>query len=44
MAFIVADRVQESSTTTGTGALALGGAYTGYRRFSAVMSTNDTCK
>lgn len=44
MAFIVADRVQESSTTTGTGALALGGAYTGYRRFSAVMSTSDTCK
>ena len=44
MAFIVADRVQESSTTTGTGALALGGAYTGYRTFAAVMSTSDTCK
>jgi hypothetical protein len=44
MALIVADRVMESSTTTGTGAFALGGAYTGYQRFSAVMtSPSDTC-
>jgi hypothetical protein len=42
MALITADRVQESSTTTGTGALTLAGAYAGYRRFSAVCSTNDT--
>lgn len=44
MAFIIKDRVMESSTTTGTGDFALGGAYTAYRRFSAVMSTSDTCK
>jgi hypothetical protein len=43
MALIVADRVQETSTTTGTGALTLAAAVTGSRRFSAVMSTSDTC-
>lgn len=43
MALIVADRVFETSTTTGTGALTLAAAVTGYRRFSAVMSTSDTC-
>jgi len=39
----VADRVQETTTTTGTGAFALGGAVTGYQAFSAVCSNNDTC-
>lgn len=43
MALIVADRVLETTTTTGTGALSLAGAVTGFRRFSAVMSTSDTC-
>lgn len=42
MALIVADRVLESSTTTGTGAFTLAGATTGYRAFSAVCSTSDT--
>jgi hypothetical protein len=42
MALIVADRVAETSTTTGTGALTLAAAITGFRRFSAVCSTNDT--
>lgn len=42
MAHIVADRVMETSTTTGTGAFTLAGAYTGYQRFSAVCSTSDT--
>lgn len=42
MALIVADRVQESSVTTGTGAFTLDAAVTGYRRFSSVMSTSDT--
>lgn len=42
MALIVADRVAETSTTTGTGALTLAGAITGFRRFSSVCSTNDT--
>lgn len=43
MAQIVADRVKETSTTTGTGALTLAGAVTGFRAFSAVCTTNDTC-
>jgi hypothetical protein len=38
-----APRVAETSTTTGTGALALAAAYdASYRRFSAVCSTSDT--
>lgn len=43
MSLIVKDRVMEFTITTGTGALALSGAITGFRRFSAVCSTNDTC-
>ncbi len=43
MAFIVADRVQETSTTTGVGALALDGASTGFQAFSAVAAVGDTC-
>jgi hypothetical protein len=43
MAFILDDRVRESSTTTGTGAIALGGAPGGHQAFSAVMSIGDTC-
>lgn len=42
MAHITADRVLETSTTTGTGAFTLAGAVTGFRAFSAVCSTNDT--
>lgn len=43
MAHITADRVKDTSTTTGTGAFAVSGsAPTGYRTFSAVCSTNDT--
>ena len=42
MVQVIADRVLETSTTTGTGAFALAAAVTGYRRFSAVCSTNDT--
>jgi hypothetical protein len=43
MALIVADRVLETSTSTGTGAFTLAGASSGYRAFSAVCSTSDTC-
>jgi hypothetical protein len=44
MAFVLADRVRESSTTIGTGAIALGGAAnTSYQPFSGVMSIGDTC-
>lgn len=44
MAHVTADRVRDTSTTTGTGAFAVSGtAPTGYRTFSAVLTTNDTC-
>lgn len=43
MALIVADRVKETSTTTGTGAFTLAGAMTGFRAFSAVCAVADTC-
>lgn len=43
MAHISEDRVLETSTTTGTGALTLAGAVTGYRTFASVMATTDTC-
>lgn len=42
MALIVADRVMETTTTTGTGALALAGAVSGFRDFDSVCSNNDT--
>lgn len=42
MPLIVADRVAETSTTTGTGPLTLAAALQGFRRFSAVCSTSDT--
>src|SRR5450756_1545583 len=44
MAFVLADRVRESSITTGTGPITLGGApNTSYNPFSAVMNLGDTC-
>lgn len=43
MAHIVADRVQETTTTTGTGALTLTGAVTNFSTFASRMSIGDTC-
>lgn len=43
MTLQIRDRVMESSTTTGTGAMSLGGAYTGFRTFSSVCADQDTC-
>jgi hypothetical protein len=43
MAFVLRDRVRESSTTTGTGSITTAGAAGGYQPFSAVMSIGDTC-
>lgn len=43
MSFVIADRVKETSTTTGTGALSLAGAQVGFRSFSSVCSVGDTC-
>ncbi|MDH2357668.1 hypothetical protein QCM80_45195 [Bradyrhizobium sp. SSUT112] len=42
MSLVLEDRVRESTTTTGTGAIALGGAPAGYQRFNSVMSNGDT--
>jgi len=42
MAFVIADRVRESSVSTGTGNFTLGGAVTGYQTFASVMATSDT--
>ena len=41
MALIIADRVKETSTTTGTGNFSLAGAAVGFRAFSAVCANND---
>lgn len=44
MAHVSADRVKDTSTTTGTGSLTLSGsAPTGFRTFASAMSTGDTC-
>jgi len=42
MAFVLADRVQETSTTTGTGTLTLAGAVAGYQAFSVIGNSNST--
>src|SRR5574343_717147 len=42
MASAPADRVLETSTTTGTGTLTLAGAVTGYQTFAAVGDGNTT--
>lgn len=44
MPLVVADRVKDTTTTTGTGAITLSGtAPTGYRTFASVLATNDLC-
>jgi hypothetical protein len=42
MAFVVADRVQETTTTTGTGTVTLAGAVAGFQSFSVVGNGNTT--
>lgn len=43
MALIQADRVKETASAPGTGAVTLVGAVTGFRAFSSVMTTGDLC-
>lgn len=43
MPLIVPDRVLETTTTVGTGSLALAGAVTGYNSFSSGVGANNTC-
>lgn len=42
MAFVLADRVKETTSTTGTGALSLGGAETNFVAFGTALSDGDT--
>lgn len=43
MANIIADRVRETTTSTGTTTITLAGAMIGFRSFASVMTVGDTC-
>ena len=43
MPLVLANRVQETSTTTGTGTLTLDGAVLGYQTFAAGIGSGNTC-
>jgi hypothetical protein len=42
MALVLKDRVKESSASSGTGNITLGGAFSGYQTFNAVVATGST--
>lgn len=43
MALVIADRVRETSTTTGTGNFTLGGAVSGFESFLSAVGEGNTC-
>lgn len=43
MSILSFDRVKETTTTTGTGAITLAGAASGFRAFSSVLAAGDLC-
>ena len=42
MALVLADRIKETSTTTGTGTYALAGAVAGFEPFTTIGNGNTT--
>ena len=42
MAFVVKDRVKQSTTTTGTGSIVLNGTVSGFQTFTSALSDGDT--
>jgi len=42
MPFVIADRVQETTTSTGTGTITLAGAATGFQSFAVIGNGNTT--
>lgn len=42
MAFVVKDRIKETTTTTGTGTITLAGASSGFRSFADIGNANTT--
>lgn len=42
MGYLLADRIKQTSTSTGTGDFLLDGSVTGYRRFRDVLALGDT--